>query len=71
MPVKWNRLDQPVKKEKRAEITHLSITDTARFKHQSHTNDLIRCCSRNRNTRRISDSWQQRNNCHINANGGD
>ena len=62
MAAKLEVLDQQIATDTRAGIEYICITDIARYKNQSHTDDLIRNWLRNRNTIEFLGIWEQLNN---------
>lgn len=62
MAAKLEVLDQQIATDTRNGIEYICITDIARFKNQSHTDDLIRNWLRNRNTIEFLGIWEQLNN---------
>jgi hypothetical protein len=51
---------------KKDDQDYISLTDIARFKNASHTDDLIRNWLRNRNTLEFLGIWEKLNNSHFN-----
>jgi hypothetical protein len=62
LAAKLEVLEQQIATDTRGGIEYICITDIARFKNQSHTDDLIRNWLRNRNTIEFLGIWEQLNN---------